>query len=280
MLKTCPKCGVSHEKLGVFCSRSCANSKQRPPEVRAKISAALKGKAHSNKGQWRVARIEKICPKCGSSYIVKESASKKYCSVKCANKNAGGYREGSGRAKSGYYKGIYCGSTYELCWLIYQIDHNLEVTRFEGTLESNGIKYIPDFIQDGKIIEIKGYEKQESVDKKSKVAADNGYDVIVLRKDDIQHCFDWVKEKYKTYKFYDLYDTYKPKYNYVCSFCKANFNSDHKRNTEHVYCSRSCSLKGTAALHRTENSKKVSKTLSGRKRKSLSSKGRTQPFQG
>lgn len=26
----------------------------------------------------------------------------------------GGYRKGSGRSKHGYYKGIYCGSTYEL----------------------------------------------------------------------------------------------------------------------------------------------------------------------
>ena len=42
----------------------------------------------------------------------------------------GGYRPGSGRAKTGYYKGIYCGSTYELAWVIYQIDNNKDFSRF------------------------------------------------------------------------------------------------------------------------------------------------------
>ena len=35
----------------------------------------------------------------------------------------GGYRRGSGRGKSGWYKNYWCDSTYELCWLIYQLDN-------------------------------------------------------------------------------------------------------------------------------------------------------------
>ena len=115
----------------------------------------------------------------------------------------GGYREGSGRSKSGYYKGLYCGSTYELCWAIYNIDHEIKFNRFPGKLEKDGITYYPDFLlSDGKtIIETKGYEKQESVDKKTKIAEFFGYTVIVLRKNDLQYAFDYVSQTYNTKKF-------------------------------------------------------------------------------
>jgi hypothetical protein len=52
---------------------------------------------------------------------------------------AGGYRIGSGRSKSGYYKGIYCGSTYELCWAIHALDHNIKFSRFDKKLEKDGV---------------------------------------------------------------------------------------------------------------------------------------------
>ena len=45
-MKNCPKCGETHEKTGVFCSRSCANSRVRTPEVKLKISNTLKGVKH------------------------------------------------------------------------------------------------------------------------------------------------------------------------------------------------------------------------------------------
>lgn len=257
-MKICPKCGIEHKKSGKFCSRSCANSRERSPELREKLSNALKGRipSHSTKGKFRVERVSKICPECNGTFVDTVTSSKKYCCAVCAKKNAGGYRAGSGRAKTGYYKGIYCGSTYELCWLIYQLDHNLDVSRFEGVLEFNDVKYIPDFLQDGKIIEIKGYERHESVEKKSAVAAHLGYDVIVLRKENLEHCFKWVRENYNVNKFYELYDNYKPIYSYACSYCNTEFNTDRKRNTEHVYCSRSCSLKGTARLYRADKTRK------------------------
>lgn len=159
----------------------------------------------------------------------------------------GGYRNGSGRAKTGYYKGIYCGSTYELAWVIYQIDHNIEFERFSGYLEFDGKKYFPDFIQFGKIIELKGYESVESVEVKNNIAKQNGYDVIVLRKEDLHKEFDWVKKNY-TSDFKTLYDQYKPKFEYNCSFCGILFGKDKKSKYEKVYCSRSCSLKGNRTV--------------------------------
>jgi hypothetical protein len=47
------------------------------------------------------------------------------------NPDCGGYRKGSGRGKSGWYKEYWCDSTYELCWLIYQLDHSIKPIRNE-----------------------------------------------------------------------------------------------------------------------------------------------------
>lgn len=164
----------------------------------------------------------------------------------------GGYRQGLGRSKSGYYRGIYCGSTYELCWVIHSLDHNIKFTRFPGKLELNGVVYYPDFLLDdgNTIIETKGYEAQESVDKKSKVAELLGYSVKVLRKKDLEYAFKYVQETYKTTKFFTLYDEYKPKYSYTCSNCKTQYETDKVLKTNTGFCSRSCAGKYRKAVNK------------------------------
>jgi len=181
----------------------------------------------------------------------------------------GGYRESSGRSKTGYYKGIYCGSTYELCWVIYNIDHRIDFERFPGKLEKDGITYYPDFLlSDGKtIVETKGYEKQESVDKKTKIAESLGYIVNVLRKDDLQYAFDYVTKSYNTKKFYELYDGYKPKYKHLCDCCQIEFETDRKIKTETKFCSRICAgrYRKSKNLMTDEVKKKISNSLLGKK---------------
>ena len=185
----------------------------------------------------------------------------------------GGYREGSGRSKSGYYNGIYCGSTYELCWVIYNIDHLIVFERFPGKLEKDGIIYYPDFLlSDGKtIVETKGYEKQESVDKKTKIAESFGYIVNVLRKDDLQYAFDYVAKTYNTKRFYELYDEYKPKYKHLCNCCLFEFETDRKIQTTIKFCSRVCAGKYRKSKNLSDNKmtdeirKKISNSLLGKK---------------
>lgn len=154
----------------------------------------------------------------------------------------GGYRNGSGRAKSGYFRGIYCGSSYELVWLIYQLDHNKKVERFSNKLEKDGVVYYPDFLQDDQIIELKGFEKQESVDKKIEVARSFGFNVVLLRKEDLQKEFEWVKNNYTYDKVWELYDSYKPKYEYTCSTCHINFMKDKMSKYDRQFCGRKCAL--------------------------------------
>lgn len=255
VLQRCPKCQTEFNAwslwgLKKFCSRKCANSRgPRSDEFKAKVSKKLTGKTKTapsaTKGKHLVPRVERTCQSCQEKFIVKTSDKKKYCSVACRKKHAGGYREGSGRAKVGYYKGVYCGSTYELCWVIYNLDHGVKFTRFNGCLEKDGVKYYPDFLLADKttIVEIKGYEGQTSVDKKTAVAEAFGYNVVVLRKSLLEKEFEYVAEKYSP-NFKSLYDDYKPKFSYVCCYCYENFSRDKKLKTEVVFCSRQCAGKG------------------------------------
>lgn len=56
-MKVCPKCGTAHNKAGIFCSRSCANSRVFSDEAKHKKSIALKGKSITrvipNLDKWR-----------------------------------------------------------------------------------------------------------------------------------------------------------------------------------------------------------------------------------
>jgi hypothetical protein len=246
-MKTCPKCNTTHSRPGIYCSRTCANSRgPRTEEFKKTVSESLTGRVGHALGKLTVTRDNRVCIGCGKKFITKITSTKKYCGNDCWRLYSGGYRSGSGRSKSGYYKGIYCGSTYELCWVIHSLDHNIKFTRFNGLLEKDGLKYYPDFLlADGKtIIETKGFEKQESVDTKTALAESFGYTVKVLRKDDLQYAFDYVEEKYGTTEYYTLYDGYKPKYDYICGYCSTEFSRDKKLKTDVVFCSRTCAGKG------------------------------------
>lgn len=124
------------------------------------------------------------------------------------NPKAGGYRRGAGRGKSGEYKGYWCDSTYELVWVIYHIDHDISFERnkerFPYTYESKTKNYLPDFMKNGILYEIKGY-KDELTDLKLKSV---NKPIKILYKKDIQYMFDYVKDKYTYDDIYDLYDGY------------------------------------------------------------------------
>lgn len=261
VIKNCAKCGTefdAYSKWGTksFCSTKCGKSHPKTKEQREKISHSVKTSAKcvnariKRKEEYTLRSSVKNCPICEKSFTYYIKTPKTYCSRVCYLKDSehryrpqtsGGYRPGSGRSKSGYYQGIYCGSTYELCWVIYNLDHNIKFTRFEGAIENQELKYYPDFLMDDKktIVEIKGFERQESVDKKIKLAESFGYTVKVLRYDDLSYAFEYVKEKY-TKEFRTLYDGYKPKYSVSCDFCQKVFETDRKIKTSTKFCSRKC----------------------------------------
>ena len=229
----CPKCSKEFEltisknnynkgKYKKYCSRSCANSRQFTEESKKKKSDSIKAyykDKNSNSiyyGNILTAYKCKYCDRIFNMHDQRDTGGRKFCSKECRSKwmalniyaKAGGYRENSGRSHSGWYKGIYCSSTWELAFLIYHLDHNLSIKRctFYRTYEYDGSihKYYPDFITDIGIIEIKGFKTKQWEAKQQA-----NPDIITLYKTDMQKYIDYVKSKY-TCVLEELYDNSKP----------------------------------------------------------------------
>ena len=203
-MKNCLKCGKEHDGSfgsGKFCSITCANSRNFSQKSIEKKSLANKGQIPWNKGvKWR--HTETFCLHCGKIIAHWLSTPKKYHSD-CWLKVSGGYRKGSGIGKKGWYKGFWCDSSYELAWVIYHIDHEIPFARntkkYQYEWEGKIKNYIPDFICNGELIEIKGYVNEQT---KAKIKSiDN---LKVLFKKDLKKEFDYVESTYGK-NFTELY---------------------------------------------------------------------------
>jgi hypothetical protein len=111
---------------------------------------------------------------------------------------SGGYRKGSGRGKSGWYKGYWCDSTWELAWIIYNIEHGVQFSRntngFHYNYREKKYKFFPDFIlADGTYVEIKGYMDDKNVEK---IKQFNRLLQIIVGKVGIKPYLDYVISKY------------------------------------------------------------------------------------
>ena len=152
-------------------------------------------------------RTEKECPICKKVFETTTSQNKCYCSRKCKNKwivntgyyknkGRGGFRPNSGTSKKGWYKGYFCGSSWELAWLIYQLDHNILVKRnkegFNYNFKGKIKKYYPDFIVNDEYIEIKNYETDQVIEKTKQFP----YKLKLLYKKDLMDIFNYVEQKY------------------------------------------------------------------------------------
>ncbi len=81
-MKVCPKCGASHEKPGVFCSRTCANSRgPRTEDFKRKVSEKLTGQVSPLLGSGLNPMMKKECLWCCSEYSGRKD--RKYCSKFC-----------------------------------------------------------------------------------------------------------------------------------------------------------------------------------------------------
>lgn len=150
----------------------------------------------------------------------------------------GGYRRGSGRGKKGTYKGYWCDSSYELAWVIYHLEKNIEFERnnqkfkylYMDVEEKN---YIPDFKIGETFYELKGY-KDDSVEYKIKYFP---FTLKILFEKDLKYIFDYVISKYGK-NFISLYEDKEYKSckeccGYVCKtnkslICKNCFTKNSK----------------------------------------------------
>lgn len=201
-MKSCPKCNALHIKSGTFCSRTCANS-------RGKRSDLFKEKVAN--------KLRKNFFKCIVCNTVIKGR-RKTCSNICLiffNKTKvppltpGGLRQGAGRGKHGWFKGFYLDSNYELAYLIYCLDHDIEIVRnktaFSYTDSANkDRKFYPDFRVKGKLTEIKGYYTND-LDLKINAVKEP---IDVLFPKDLVDVFKYVENKtnLKISELYKLYD--------------------------------------------------------------------------
>lgn len=220
-IKRCLNCNNIIKTGNKFCSRSCSNSysnknRKLSSKTKDKISLSRRGKYL---GQYT---YEIICPVCKNityhrTYEKDKFTIEKACSKECHKRllskklkgKSGGYRKRSGYGKYGYYKGIFCNSSYELIFLAYHINIGSNIKRCKLKIPYVYNKephfYHPDFDIDGIIYEIKGYWKNK-VGSKLKAARECGYNIKILYKKDIEHMEKYLKNKYGFSNILDLYD--------------------------------------------------------------------------
>lgn len=197
----------------VTCSRRCASiltaRNTNKSEKNSKIANTLSLKSQKTK----------ICCYCGKEYNSHDRGKSKFCSDDCRKKfnseklsisakkrELGGYNPNSiKKHHHGTYKGIRCDSSWELAYLVYCIEHDINIKRCNETrfYTIDGIKhkYFPDFVVNDKIIEIKGYLGKEAKEKSIQ-----NPDIIVITRDEMKKFLEYTKNKYGINFWNVLYD--------------------------------------------------------------------------
>lgn len=209
------KKGKFRQTCSIKCAHKLTSLNTDKEKRNNKISKSLSGRILN-------VKIHKCnCAYCGKEFeqllLSSGRLSRKiYCCTSCSNKgkhnklsakaksiNFGGYQPNSiKKHKHGIYCGIHYDSSWELAFLVYNLDHNKNIQRCAEVRtyidkEGNEKRYYPDFIIDGIIYEIKGFE-----DDNAKLKAYYNPDIKVLKYDKIKPYLDYVKDKYGD-KFYD-----------------------------------------------------------------------------
>lgn len=113
----------------------------------------------------------------------------------------------AGRAKMGWYKGIYCNSSWELAYVIYNLDHNVNFIRnkngFKYIYEGSEHTYFPDFylVDSDTYVEIKGYKDNKAKAKESQFK----HNLIMLEYNEMQPILEYVISNYGK-DFISLYE--------------------------------------------------------------------------
>jgi hypothetical protein len=221
--KQCKEClnNISYEKRGcAFCSQSCAathtnkNKGPRNKNTKNKISESVKLFYHLNPDYhktktkpvvFRKKQIEKKnCTICNVLHDKRGNTCSKKCFGEQQRKNAL-IQEKHGGGKKGRYKNIPCDSSWELAFLIYHLDNGANITRCKEKrnyiIDGKTYTYIPDFVIDDKIYEIKGYMSE-----RAKIKLQYNQDIILIDKTSIFKYIKYVKEKYNVKDVTYLYE--------------------------------------------------------------------------
>lgn len=227
----CKKCGKMFHirvkelefKRGEFrkcCSVKCAHFRLQSKEIRDKKRTTLrKTLIEKSRETNRCAAIKyRVCKVCGNKFrippvrsgkwrslkfcsrecsaIHKSEVTSHFAKLRCARGEFGGINKDAYRkSKKGWYHGIYCGSSWELAFVIYHLDIGDKVVRCQKKLpyiyEGRIFNYYPDFDIGETTYEIKGYE-----DKKAKAKQEQYPEIVVLRAEQMKTILKYVTGKY------------------------------------------------------------------------------------
>lgn len=154
-------------------------------ETKLKISNSLKGKSGGK----------------GATPEIEEKRKRKISETMKQNPLSGGLRRGSGRGKKGWYKGYWCDSSWELAWVIFNLEHNIKFDRnnigFEYEYKKEKRKYYPDFLISETYYEIKGRRNFEKLDDENKEKIKQfKFNLKVLYEKDMKPYISYVISKY------------------------------------------------------------------------------------
>lgn len=184
-------------------------SHQGDNSLQLKGNATRRGKPSWNTGKTKLYddRIAKSAVKIAQSMIGVGHTPSQETRLKTSKTMAGrtgGYRQGSGIGKSGWYEGIWCDSTWELAYVIWCKSLGKNITRnnetFAYEFDDKQRRYLPDFIVDEQIVEIKGRRKTDALID-AKLAATSGR-VKILLADDMLPILESVKHLQPLEKLY------------------------------------------------------------------------------
>ncbi len=223
----CPKCGkvfkvscsqrdFDRGKYRKYCSSFCSHSRKVSDETKKQISKGVKKYNIDNNIHQEKPLKYKDCVICGKPFVVKfikrkngwlKYSSASTCSDECYSKlmsiknkedGNGGFRSEfrSNVFKHGTYKNIKCDSSWELAFVVWNLEHNHDIKRYNGfrTYILNGVehKFYPDFIVDNEhICEVKGIKNEASHAKQTQ-----NKDISFLYKEEMKPYLDYCINKY------------------------------------------------------------------------------------
>ena len=148
-MKICPKCNAPHEKLGTFCSRSCANSRTWTEEDKKKKSVSVKkffdenGHPGFSKHGWKHSEKDKELKRQKTIEFWDKKGRRTPEQLALKNRiTSSRYRAKQKNATPDDANKILIKKIYELCPEGYEVDHVIALA--EGGLHhENNLQYLP-----------------------------------------------------------------------------------------------------------------------------------------
>ncbi len=198
--KVCEGCKstfMTAHKETRFCSGRCAT---------LTVGSPTKGKKSWNHDPTRIRECQtcghKLHSQAKTGYCLKHyyearpdiQKRRKEAAIKSAQNRK--YGNGYNHAKRGWYKGYWCDSSWELAWVMYQLDHNVSFTRntqgFEYQFSGTTRRFYPDFLVEGTYVEIKGRDTVMSLAKHNQFP----HKLTVLHEKEIKPFIEYAKKTY------------------------------------------------------------------------------------